>query len=535
MEHIGTPGSYGLENYGIKNAGKVYWNAVPAELVQESVKRNEGVLSPDGALMVNTGKYTGRSPNDKFVVDNGTEEEKLIDWGKVNVKMTPENFDRLYTKMLGYVQNRDLFVADLVAGADDKYRLPIRVITEYAWSNLFITDMLLRPELSERVNQTPGFTIICVPGLEGSPEEDGIRSGAFILVNFAKKIVLIGGSQYGGEMKKSVFSVMNFILPMRGIMTMHCSANVGKETGDAALFFGLSGTGKTTLSSDPNRLLIGDDEHGWSDTGIFNFEGGCYAKMIKLSQEHEPLIWDAVHRFGALLENVVYDETTREIDFDSDALTENTRGAYPIYHIDGIVADGKGPHPTNIFMLTADASGVLPPLSKLDKDQAMYYFMSGYTSKLAGTERGITEPQPNFSACFGSPFLPLHPSVYAELLGKKIAEHDSHVWLLNTGWSGGPYGIGKRFSLPYTRAFVTAALRGELDNVKFVKEPFFGLQIPTSCPGVPAEVLNPRDTWADKSAYDESAKKLVVAFSENFKKYEAKTSAAITNAGPKPQ
>ncbi len=533
MEHIGTPGSYGLENYGIKNAGKVYWNAVPAVLVKESLKRDEGVLSPDGALIVNTGKYTGRSPNDKFVVDNGTEEEKLIDWGKVNVRISPEKFDRLYNKMLGYVQNRDLFVADLVAGADKKYSTPFRIITEFAWSNLFINDMLIRPALADRVNMIPGFTIICVPGLEGSPEEDGINSGAFIIVNFAKKIVLIGGSHYGGEMKKSVFSVMNFILPLQGVMTMHCSANVGKKNGDSALFFGLSGTGKTTLSSDPNRLLIGDDEHGWSDDGIFNFEGGCYAKMIKLSQEHEPLIWDAVHRFGAVLENVIYDEVTHDLDFDSDARTENTRGAYPIFHIDGIVEDGKGGHPTNIFLLTADASGVLPPLSKLDKNQAMYYFMSGYTSKLAGTERGITEPQPNFSACFGAPFLPLHPSVYAELLGKKIAQFDADVWLLNTGWSGGPYGIGKRFSLPYTRAFVTAALNGDLASVEFEKEPFFGLNIPKSCPGVPSEVLNPRSTWADKAAYDEAAQKLAASFAQNFKKYAEKTSADIVNAGPK--
>ena len=533
MENVGIPGKYGLENYGIKNAGKVYWNAVPAILVEESVKRNEGVLSPDGALMVNTGKYTGRSPNDKFIVDNGTEEEKHIDWGKVNVKMSPEHFNKIYDKVLGYVQNRDLFVADLVVGADPVYRLPMRIITEFAWSNLFITDMLIRPSLEERIGQIPGFTIICVPGLESIPEEDGTHSGAFIIVNFAKKLVLIGGSHYGGEIKKSVFTVMNFILPLKGVMTMHCSANVDKKTGDSALFFGLSGTGKTTLSSDPNRLLIGDDEHGWSDTGIFNFEGGCYAKMIKLSKEHEPLIWNAVHRFGALLENVVYDPATRVIDFDSDARTENTRGAYPIYFIDGVVENGLGPHPTNIFMLTADATGVLPPLSKLDNNQAMYYFMSGYTSKLAGTERGITEPQPNFSACFGSPFLPLHPSVYAELLGKKIHEHHANVWLLNTGWSGGPYGIGKRFSLPYTRAFVTAALNGEMANVEFVKEPFFGLLIPKTCPGVPSDVLNPRNTWEDKAAYDVAAKKLAAAFIENFKKYEAKTAKEIIEAGPK--
>ncbi|NMA12800.1 MAG: phosphoenolpyruvate carboxykinase (ATP) [Chloroflexi bacterium] len=533
MENIGTPGKYGLENYGIKNVGKVYWNPISAVLVEEALKRNEGVLSPDGALIVNTGKYTGRSPNDRFVVDNGTEEEKKIDWGKVNVKISPENFDKLYAKMLGYLQNRDVFVADLMAGADPVYRLPIRIISEFAWTNLFANNMFIRPALEDRVDQVPGFTVICVPGVEGIPETDGTNSAAFIVVNFAKKIVLIGGSRYGGEVKKSVFSVMNFILPLKGVMTMHCSANLGKDTGDTALFFGLSGTGKTTLSSDPNRLLIGDDEHGWSDTGIFNFEGGCYAKMIKLNHEHEPLIWDAVHNFGAVLENVVYDETTRELDFDSDALTENTRGAYPIYYIDGIVEDGIGVHPTNIFMLTADAFGVLPPLSKLDKNQAMYYFMSGYTSKLAGTERGITEPQPNFSACFGSPFLPLHPSVYADLLGERIAKHNSKVWLVNTGWSGGPYGVGSRFKLPYTRAFVTAALDGSLNDVEFVKEPFFGLSIPKSCPGVPDEVLNPRETWKDKAAYDEAAKKLAASFVANFKKYEEKTAKEICEAGPK--
>lgn len=532
MENIGVPGKYGLENYGIKNAGKIYWNAQPAILVAEAVKRNEGVLSPDGALMAATGERTGRSPKDKFIVDNGTEEEKKINWSSVNVKISPEKFEKLYNKMLGYVQGKDLFVADLDAGADPTYRLPIRIITEYAWSNLFANDLFLRPELSTRPDRVPEFTVIAVPGLEADKNEDGTNSGTFVIVNFLKKIVLIGGTGYAGEIKKSIFSVMNFILPLKGVMTMHCSANVGKD-GDTALFFGLSGTGKTTLSSDPERLLIGDDEHGWSDTGIFNFEGGCYAKTIKLSQEHEPLIWNAVHKFSSVLENVVYDETTHEIDFDDDSITENTRGAYPIYFIDGIIEKGYAGHPKNIFMLTADASGILPPISKLSHEQAMYYFMSGYTSKLAGTETGITEPQPSFSSCFGEPFLPLHPSVYAEMLGKKIEEHDSDVWLLNTGWSGGPYGIGSRFKLPYTRAFIRAALTGGFDGVKFVKEPFFNLEIPTSCPGVPAEVLNPRDTWADKAAYDESAKKLAVAFGKNFVKYADKTAKKIVDAGPK--
>ncbi|NMB94953.1 MAG: phosphoenolpyruvate carboxykinase (ATP) [Flexilinea flocculi] len=532
MENIGIPGKYGLENYGIKNAGKIYWNAQPAILIAEALKRGEGVLSPEGAIMASTGAHTGRSPKDKFIVDNGTEEEKGIDWTSVNVKISPENYEKIYQKMLGYVQGKDLFVADLEAGADETYRLPIRVITEYAWSNLFANNLFLRPDLSKRPDQIPGFTVICVPGLEAIKGEDGTNSGTFIIVNFLKKIVLIGGSAYAGEIKKSIFSVMNFILPMKGVMTMHCSANVGKD-GDTALFFGLSGTGKTTLSSDPERLLIGDDEHGWSDTGIFNFEGGCYAKMIKLSQEHEPLIWNAVHRFSAVLENCVYDEINHEIDFDDDSITENTRGAYPIYFIDGIVPEGHAGHPKNVFMLTADASGVLPPISRLTQEQAMYYFMSGYTSKLAGTETGITEPQPSFSTCFGQPFLPLHPSVYAEMLGKKIAEHDSKVWLLNTGWSGGPYGVGSRFKLPYTRAFVRAALTGAFDAVEFEKEPFFGLEIPTSCPGVPSEVLNPRDTWADKAAYDEAAKKLAAAFVKNFAKYEARTSKAIIDAGPK--
>jgi phosphoenolpyruvate carboxykinase (ATP) len=532
MENIGIPGKYGLENYGIKNAGKIYWNAQPAILIAEALKRGEGVLSPEGAIMASTGAHTGRSPKDKFIVDNGTEEEKGIDWTSVNVKISPENYEKIYQKMLGYVQGKDLFVADLEAGADETYRLPIRVITEYAWSNLFANNLFLRPDLSKRPDQIPGFTVICVPGLEAINGEDGTNSGTFIIVNFLKKIVLIGGTAYAGEIKKSIFSVMNFILPMKGVMTMHCSANVGKD-GDTALFFGLSGTGKTTLSSDPERLLIGDDEHGWSDTGIFNFEGGCYAKMIKLSQEHEPLIWNAVHRFSAVLENCVYDEINHEIDFDDDSITENTRGAYPIYFIDGIVPEGHAGHPKNVFMLTADASGVLPPISRLTQEQAMYYFMSGYTSKLAGTETGITEPQPSFSTCFGQPFLPLHPSVYAEMLGKKIAEHDSKVWLLNTGWSGGPYGVGSRFKLPYTRAFVRAALTGAFDAVEFEKEPFFGLEIPTSCPGVPSEVLNPRDTWADKAAYDEAAKKLAAAFVKNFAKYEARTSKAIIDAGPK--
>lgn len=518
---------HSLNDLNIINAKNVYYNIPVSKLVEESIKRNEGALANNGAINVNTGKYTGRSPNDKFIVDEPEVHEDIW-WGN-NKPISIDMFEKLYNKLAAYLQNRDLFVFDGFVGADPSYRLPIRVVNEYAYQSLFANQLFIRPTEDELKTHKPQFTVIVAPGFNAIPELDKVNSEAFIIISFAKKIVIIGGTQYAGEIKKSIFSVMNYLMPKKGILSMHCSANIGKN-GDTALFFGLSGTGKTTLSADPERFLIGDDEHGWSDNGIFNFEGGCYAKCINLSKEKEPQIWNAI-KFGTVLENVVYDETTRELDFDSEKITENTRAAYPVDYIPGAVIPGIGGHPKAIVFLTADAFGVLPPISRLSKNQAMYYFISGYTSKLAGTERGITEPQATFSTCFGSPFLPLEPMVYAKLLGEKIEKHGSKVYLVNTGWSGGPYGIGKRMNLTYTRTMVSAALNGELDNVTFIKDPIFNLEIPASCPGVPAEILNPKNTWADKKAYDVQAKNLAVKFIENFKKYDNVTNE-VKNAGP---
>ncbi len=523
--------TYGIEKHNIVNPTNVYRNYAPAVLTEMALKNEECWLMDSGALLVNTGKYTGRSPKDRFIADEkGVTDE--INWGAENKKISPEKFDSIYTKVCNYLSNRDIYIFDGFAGADERYRIGVRVINEYASQNLFMYNMLLRPTEKDLKKFKEDFTIICAPGLKLDAEKEGINSEAAILVSFTKKLVVIAGSKYCGEMKKSVFSVMNYLLPKKGVLGMHCSANMATDgSGDTALFFGLSGTGKTTLSADPNRGLIGDDEHGWSDDGIFNIEGGCYAKCIDLSKEKEPDIYNAI-RHGAVVENVVIDLNTREPDYTDGSLTENTRVSYPVHFIDNAVIPGVGGHPKTVIFLTADAYGVLPPVSKLTIDQAMYYFVSGYTSKVAGTERGITDPVCTFSTCFGSPFLPLKSSVYAELLGEKIKKHGSAVYLINTGWTGGAYGVGKRMSLPATRAIVTAALNGDLTKVEYETEPYFGLSVPKSCPNVESHILNPINVWKDKKEYDRLAKKLAGEFVENFKKYDHMPKN-IVDAGPK--
>src|SRR5688572_21068275 len=510
--------AHGLEALGILRSGRVHWNLSPAALYEEALRRGEGILAAEGPLVCKTGQHTGRSPNDKFVVSEPSS-ERHVHWGNVNRPVEEAKFEALHKDMMAYLQDKDLYVLDAWAGTDTKYKLPIRVVNEFAWHNLFARNMFL-PETdpAKRAAHRPEFTVIDAPNFKSDPTRHGTRSDVFVFVHFGKKVVLIGGTHYAGEIKKSIFTILNYTLPLQGVLSMHCSANIGKD-GDTALFFGLSGTGKTTLSADPERRLIGDDEHGWSDRGVFNIEGGCYAKCIKLSQEGEPQIWNAI-RFGSVLENVVLDPVTRVPDYDSAAKTENTRVTYPVSYIPGAVIPSVGGHPKNVIFLTADAFGVLPPVSKLSREQAQYYFINGYTSKLAGTEAGVTEPTPNFSACFGGPFLPRPPMVYADMLAKKIDKHGLDVWLLNTGWTGGAYGVGGRFKLAYTRAFVTAILNGSLRNVKFETHPIFGLQMPTSAPGVPDEVLNPRNTWKDKAAYDEKAKQLAKLFRENDGKFK---------------
>ncbi len=509
-------------------ASKVYHNLTPVVLIEMALQRKEGILAATGAFEVSTGKYTGRSPKDKFVVDEPSVHNEIA-WGN-NKPFSVENFDKLYERMMQYLKGKELFVFDGFAGADKATQINVRVINELAWHNLFIHQLLLRPEGSI-AGFEPDFQIICMPNFKADPKVDGTNSEAFILLNFERRMVLIGGTEYSGEMKKSVFTIMNYLLPKKNILSMHCSANVG-DRGDSALFFGLSGTGKTTLSADPLRKLIGDDEHGWSDNGIFNIEGGCYAKCIKLSPETEPQIWDAI-KFGSVLENVKIDPDTREVDYDDDTLTENTRVAYPIDYIENALLSGVADHPTTVVFLTADAFGVLPPVSKLTKEQAMYHFLSGYTSKLAGTERGITEPQGTFSSCFGEPFLPLSPLTYAKLLGEKIEKHNATVFLINTGWSGGAYGVGKRMKLSATRAMVTAAIEGQLANVPYELDPIFNVYVPTECPNVSPEILKPRNVWQDKDAYDAKAHELAKLFTENFKRFGNNIPAEIINAGPK--
>lgn len=532
MNHFGiTPAETQLLNNDLAHARNVFWNLSPAELVEETIALELGVLSNKGALAIDTGKFTGRSPKDRFIVkDDKTKDE--VWWGDINIPFEADKFDKLYQRMMAYLTNRDIYVRDAYAGAEDKYRLKLRVITELPWSNLFAYNMFLRPKREELENFSPEWHIVCAPEFKADPEVDGTRQDNFAIINFTKKMILIGGTAYTGEIKKGIFSVMNFILPVEhGVLPMHCSANVGQKK-DTAIFFGLSGTGKTTLSSDPNRMLIGDDEHGWSDNTVFNFEGGCYAKCIGLTEEQEPQIYNAI-KFEALLENIRFEPGTSKPDYNNSEVTENTRVSYPLYHIDNSLEPSVGDIPKNIFFLTCDAFGVLPPISKLSKPQAMYHFMSGYTAKVAGTEEGITEPQTAFSACFGAPFMPLHPARYAEMLGEKIEKNDVNVWLVNTGWTGGSYGEGSRIKLKYTRAMITAALNGELDNVEFKEHPVFGIHMVMSCPGVPDEILNPENLWTDKTKYRETTQKLAERFNNNFKKFEAGASAEIIAANPK--
>ncbi|MCI1945947.1 phosphoenolpyruvate carboxykinase (ATP) [Clostridium luticellarii] len=506
----------------------MYRNLPPAKLIELSIKRNEGILSNKGALMINTGKYTGRSPKDRFIVRQKSIVDK-INWGNTNLSIDEGTFDRLYNRVLSYLQDRDIFVFDGFVGALSEYSMPIRVICEKASQALFATQMFRRPALDELKNFDPEFNVIAVPDFKACGKNDGINSEAFILINFDKRVILIGGTSYCGEIKKSVFSVMNFLLPQKDVMPMHCSANIGDD-GKTSLFFGLSGTGKTTLSADKDRKLIGDDEHGWCDEGVFNFEGGCYAKTIRLDSVKEHEIYGAI-KFGTVLENVVADESGVP-DYNDSRYTENTRAAYPIEYIENVEKSGVGGNPQAIIFLTADAFGVMPPICRLSKEAAMYHFMSGYTSKVSGTERGITEPEATFSACFGEPFMLMHPAVYARLLGEKINKHNTEIYMVNTGWIGGEYGVGKRIDLPYTRAMVKAALEGKLKDGNFIEHPIFKVMMPTSCPGVPDEILNPRNMWKDKRAYDIKAQELSRKFQENFKRFEG-ISQNIINAGPR--
>ena len=512
-------------------AAKLWENLTPPELIEHALRRNEAVLGANGGIIVDTRPHTGRSPKDKAFVKEPSSAEH-IDWGDTNVAIDAAIFDNLASKVQAYLSEREVYSLDAYVGADERYRVPIRVYSEFAWHNLFAHHLFITPE-KPVPGFTPEFTVVDAPLFEADPQRDGVRSSTFILVNFEKRMILIGGTRYAGEIKKSIFTVMNYLLPLRDTLPMHCSANVGKKDGDCAIFFGLSGTGKTTLSSDPHRPLIGDDEHGWSSDGVFNFEGGCYAKVIRLSPTAEPEIWAATNSFGTVLENVVYDERTRELDVDSEAKTENTRSAYSLDKIPNIVPGSKGGHPETIIMLTADAFGVLPPISKLSREQAMYHFLSGYTAKVAGTERGVTEPTATFSTCFGAPFMVHHPTVYAKLLGRKIDEHVVECWLVNTGWIGGAYGVGKRMSIAHTRAMVNAAIEGRIPKGYDI-EPFFGLAIPKTVPDVPSEVLNPRNNWADKASYDAQARKLAQLFYDNFKRFEAHASDAVKAIAIKP-
>ncbi len=522
---------YGLENHGLTNIGKVHWNHNTPLLYEEAIRNGEGMLGHLGPLVVRTGLHTGRAAKDKFIVEESGSRDKVW-WGKVNKPFQAAKFDMMFRRLEAYLQGRPLYIQDCYGGHDARYRLPVRVITETAWHNLFARTMLIQARWDELQKHVPQFTVLHVPNFHAIPEIDGTNSEAFILLNLSRRLVLIGGTSYAGEIKKSVFTVLNYLLPQENVMTMHCSANIGPD-GDTALFFGLSGTGKTTLSADPNRRLIGDDEHGWSADGIFNFEGGCYAKIIRLDPESEPEIYATTRRFGTILENVGFDPVTRRIDLDDDSLTENTRAAYPLSHIPNVLREGKAGHPRNLIMLTADAFGVMPPISKLTPEQAMYHFISGYTAKVAGTEAGVTEPLATFSACFGAPFMVLHPSRYAELLAERIRKHKVKCWLVNTGWTGGPYGIGKRMKISHTRAMLNAAIEGKLDNVPYEQDPIFGVHVPTGCPGVSSEILKARNTWDDKEAYDKKAQHLAGLFEENFREYADESSDEIAAAGPR--
>jgi len=524
---------FGLANHGLTNLRKVYWNLPVEALYEEAVFRGEGRLSRSGPFVVNTGKHTARAANDKFIVREPSTEGHIW-WGQYNRPYSAEKFNELFSRVQGYLQGRDVFVQDCYAGADPEYRLPVRIVTELAWHSMFARNMFIMPATNDEYRRhVPEFTVIAVPGFKAFPQVDGTPSETFIALNFDQKLCIIGNTGYAGEIKKSVFTIMNYLLPLEGVMTMHCSANMGPE-GDTALFFGLSGTGKTTLSADPTRSLIGDDEHGWSDEGVFNFEGGCYAKVIGLSETAEPEIYATTRRFGTILENVVYDPVTRMIDLDDDTLTENTRASYPLEFIENALPEKRGGHPKNIVLLTCDASGVMPPIARLSVEQAMYHFVSGYTSKIAGTEIGLgEEPEITFSTCFGGPFMVHHPAFYADLLKKKILRYGANCWLLNTGWVGGPYGIGKRISIKYTRALLNAALSGELLDVEYYTDPIFGFQVPTCAPGVPDSILNPASSWPNQEAYMKKYRGLASRFIDNFKKFESHAPEEVRAAGPK--
>ncbi|MGD9076637.1 MAG: phosphoenolpyruvate carboxykinase [Desulfobacteraceae bacterium] len=526
---------YQLESLGLHNLGQVHWNLSTPSLYEYAIRRYEGQMAHLGPLVVCMGQHTGRAAKDKYVVDE-PETTRDIWWGKVNVKYPEESFNALHSRMAAYLRGKTVFIQDCYAGSDEQFRQSVRVINEFAWHNLFARNMFIQMtrDRDEIKGFIPDFTVLHCPNFNADPDEDGTRSGTFVALHLSKKLVLIGGTAYAGEMKKSIFTGLNFLLPAQDVLSMHCSANVNKsDPNDVAVFFGLSGTGKTTLSADPNRLLIGDDEHGWSDNGIFNFEGGCYAKVINLSRESEPEIYECTRRFGTILENVTVDPTTRRLDLDDASLTENTRASYPLTHLPNIVRSKMARHPRSVIMLTADAFGVLPPVAKLSPDQAMYHFISGYTAKVAGTEKGVTEPVATFSACFGAPFMVRHPSVYAQLLADRIAQHKAECWLVNTGWTGGPYGVGSRMQIGHTRALLNAALSGDLEGVEMRRDPLFGFHVPSDAPDVPKEVLNPRNTWSNPADYDAQSKKLAVLFQENFEQFKDHSPNEVFEAGPK--
>ncbi len=528
-----TKSDFGLDNIGLINLRKVYWNLTTEALYEEIIFRAEAQISQLGPVIVNTGKHTARAANDKFIVRESTT-EKNVWWGEYNRPYATPKFDELYSRVQGFLQGRDLFVQDCFGGADPNYKLPVRVITEYAWHSLFARNMFIKPKTNEEYRRhVPEFTVLCVPSFKAFPQIDGTPTNTFIVINFDQRICIIGNTGYGGEIKKSVFTLLNYLLPIQGIMTMHCSANTGKD-GDTALFFGLSGTGKTTLSADPRRGLIGDDEHGWSDEGIFNFEDGCYAKVIGLSSTAEPEIYSCTRRFGTILENVVYDPVTRIIDLDDDTLTENTRASYPLDYIANAIPEKMGGHPKNIIFLTCDASGVMPPIARLTPDQALYHFISGYTAKVGGTEIGLgEEPEITFSACFGAPFMVLPPAFYSDLLKRKILRYSVDCWLVNTGWVGGPYGVGKRISIRYTRDLLNTALNGELKDVEYYTDPIFGFQVPKHCPGIPDSVLYPSSAWPSEEAYKKRYISLAARFIDNFKKFADDCPPELVNAGPR--
>jgi phosphoenolpyruvate carboxykinase (ATP) len=532
LQEAAQPVRFGLADHGLTPTRDVFWNLAVADLYEHALRRGEGQLASTGAFVATTGEHTGRSPEDRFVVREPSTEAEIW-WGAVNRPISEAAFDRLHARIVAGQNQRDLFVQDLHAGADPSYRIAVRVVSTRAWASLFAWNMFLPGKPGGDAAFAPDWTVLHAPEVSADPATDETRTGTFIVLHMARRMVLIGGTGYAGEIKKSIFSVMNFRLPPQGVLPMHCSANVDQRGGDTALFFGLSGTGKTTLSADPHRPLIGDDEHGWSANGVFNIEGGCYAKVIRLSAAGEPEIYRATERFGTILENVVLDPVTRAADYDDGSLTENTRSSYPLENLDNVVMTGLAGHPTNVVFLTADAFGVLPPIARLTREQAMYHFLSGYTAKVAGTERGVTEPKATFSTCFGAPFLPRHPSVYAEMLGRRLDEHGARVWLVNTGWTGGAYGQGQRMSLTHTRAMLRAALTGALDAVPMEADPVFGLAVPTRVPDVPSEVLQPRGTWADPAEYDRSAGELATMFKANFAKFASEVPAAVQAAGPR--